>query len=72
MNNLYVQLMAKGFEEELKKIANAEAKAGKSILGLLTRKEVALPVAGALAYKTLSTAEQDRRMGRQIRTQQGY
>lgn len=72
MDNQYIQAMAASFENELKKIANVEAEAGKGILGKLMSKNVALPVAGALAYKTLSTAEQDRRMGRQIRKQQGY
>lgn len=66
----YIHQMVASFENELKKIAAAETKAGKGLLGLLTKKEVVLPVGGALAYKALSTAEQDRRMGRQIRIQQ--
>lgn len=76
MKDPYVQTMAASFEDEMKKLAglaDTEAKAGKGILSFLTRKEVALPVAGAVGYKVLSDAERDRRMGRQIRKQNpGY
>jgi len=75
MNDPYIHQMVAGFESEMKKIAvgvaavDDAAKAGKGIMGLLGRKEVILPVAGAAAYKLLSDAESDRRMGRQIRRQ---
>lgn len=75
MKDPYVHSMVAGFEDEMKKIAMATgavddaAKAGKGILGMLGRKEVVLPVAGAVGYKLLSDAEKDRRMGRQIRQQ---
>lgn len=73
MDRQYIQAMADGFEKEMKKIAAGEVKAGRGILGMLARKEVLLPVGGALAYKAISTAEQDRQTGRQIRMQQqGY
>ncbi len=76
MRDPYTQAMTAGFEDELRKIAglaSAEAKAGKSLMGKLTHPAVLGAGGGILAYKTLSQAEQDRRMGRQIRKQnQGY
>lgn len=67
----YVQAMAAGFDDEMKKIA---AGAPPGLIGALSKhKGVLLPAAaGAIGYKVLSDAEQDRRMGRQIRKQQGY
>lgn len=75
MKDPYVHAMAAGFEDEMKKIASGvgaiddAAKAGKGLLGFIGRKEVAYPVAGAVAYKLISDAEKDRRMGREIRKQ---
>lgn len=72
MTDPYVQTIANSFASELKKIAGAELKAGRGILGLLTnhKREIGGAAGGMLAYKTLSTAEQDRQLGRQIRLQQ--
>jgi hypothetical protein len=73
MPDPYVDAMARGFEDELRKIAGAPPAKG-GILSTLMRKEVALPLAGIAAYKVLSRAESDRRMGRQMRIQstRGY
>lgn len=75
MKDPYVQAMAAGFEDEMKKIAvAAPAAASSGIMGALSKhKGFLLPAAvGAVGYKVLSDAEEDRRMGRQIRKQQGY
>lgn len=74
MNDPYIQAIADGFSNELKKLAGAEAKVGKGVLGFLSRnkKVVGGTIGGAVGYDVLSTAEQDRKMGRQIRIQQGY
>lgn len=73
MTDPYVKAIADGFASELKKLAGAES-AGKGLLGVLARnkKTVGGAIGGVVAYDTLSTAERDRRMGRQIRLQQGY
>lgn len=75
MTDPYVQAIANSFASELKKIAGAEMKAGKGVLGLLSKhkREIGGAVGGMAVYKTLSTAEQDRQLGKQIRVQQqGY
>ena len=64
----YQEAIAAAFQDELMKIA--EAKAGK--LSPTTLKTIGLIGAGALGYKTVSQANQDRRMGRTMRLQQGY
>lgn len=73
MDKTYIQKMTEGFENELKKLA-APAPAGGGLGGILStlaKKEVALPVAGMLAYHTLTTANRDRKLGRQMRMQSG-
>lgn len=67
----YVKAIAESFASELKKLAGAEV-AGKGILGALSRnkKMIGGAIGGAIAYDAVSTAEQDRRLGRQIRIQQ--
>lgn len=64
----YQETIAAAFQDELMKIA--EAKAGK--LSPTTLKTIGLIGAGAVGYKTVSQANQDRRMGRTMRLQQGY
>lgn len=64
----YQEAVAAAFQDELMKIA--EAKAGK--LSPTTLKTIGLIGAGAVGYKTVSQANQDRRMGRTMRLQQGY
>ncbi len=64
----YQEIMAAAFQDELMKIKNAEARAGK--LSPTTLKTVGLIGAGALGYRTASQANQDRRMGRAMRLQQ--
>jgi hypothetical protein len=66
----YEQIMAVAFADELMKIKSAEAASGK--LSPTTLKTVGLLGAGALGYHTVSQANNDRKMGRQMRLQQGY
>jgi len=74
MTDPYIQAIADGFSSELKKLAGAELQAGKGIIGALAKhkRELGGVAGGVAAYKVLSTAERDRRMGRQMRIQQGY
>ena len=68
MSPNYAQTMAEAFEDELKKIAEAK------IAGLTPSqmKTLGLVGAGALGFETIRRANQDRRMGRVMRMQQGY
>lgn len=66
MPSPYQQAIADAFQDEMLKIA--EASGGK--LSPTTIKTVGLLGAGALGYKAVSQANQDRRMGRAMRLQQ--
>jgi hypothetical protein len=55
--------MAKAFQDELEKIANAKH------AGVL-RKAAPAVAAGALGWETLRRANEDRKLGRQVRKQQ--
>ena len=66
MSNPYHQAIAAAFQDELSKIA--EARAGK--LSPTTLKTIGLIGTGALGYKAVSQANQDRKMGRAMRMQQ--
>lgn len=62
------EIIAKAFQEELMKIADA-----KKNLSATTVKTLGLVGAGALGYRTVSQANQDRKLGRSMRMQQqGY
>lgn len=63
----YAEAMATAFEDEMQKIA-----AKKIAMSSNTMKHVGLVGAGALGALALHRAEQDRRMGRAMRNQQGY
>lgn len=67
MSTRYQEIMASAFQDQLMK--NAEAQAAK--LSPTTVKTLGLLGAGALGYKTISQANNDRRMGRSMRVQQG-
>lgn len=66
MPSQYQEIIAAAFQDELVKIA--EIKAGK--LSPTTIKTLGLMGAGAVGYKAVSQANQDRRMGRTMRLQQ--
>lgn len=65
----FADVMANAFEDELKKIAEAKVVkvANKGSLA-----KFLIPAAiGAAGYETIRRANQDRRMGRAMRVQQG-
>lgn len=68
MPNPYQERMAAAFQDELVKIA--QEKAAK--LSPATWKLLGVAGAGALGYEAVRRANQDRRMGRAMRIQQGY
>jgi hypothetical protein len=61
----YAEAIAAGFEDELKKIASSKMLSGKA--GVL-----APAAAGIAGYELLRRANQDRKIGRQVRMQQQY
>lgn len=67
MSQTYEDILASAFENELTKIA-------KSKLSSLTpiQKAIGLMAAGGITYETIRRANEDRRMGRTMRLQQGY
>lgn len=60
-----IDIMAQAFEDELRKIA-----AAKQAMPNIP-KFVVPAAAGAVGFETLRRANQDRRLGRQVRVQQG-
>ena len=66
MPQTYEDVLASAFEDELTKIA-------KDKLSSLTpmQKAIGLMAAGGVTYEALRRANQDRRMGRAMRMQQG-
>ena len=66
MSRHYLETIAAAFQDELMKMA--EASGGK--LSPTTLKTLGLIGAGAVGYKTVSQANQDRRLGRGMRLQQ--
>jgi hypothetical protein len=66
MPSPYQQAIADAFQDELQKIA--EVRSGK--LSATTVKTLGLVGAGALGYRAVSQANQDRRMGKAMRVQQ--
>ena len=69
----YVDIMAEAFQDELQKIASAKVveTAKKGLAGLGPGKKVLLTAAGTVGgYELLRRANQDRRLGRQVRLQQ--
>jgi hypothetical protein len=68
MPSPYQETIAAAFQDELMKIKSAEATGGK--LSPTTLKTIGLIGAGAMGYKTVSQANDDRRMGRTMRLQQ--
>ncbi len=66
MPNRYQEVVAAAFQDEIMKIA--EARGGK--LSPTTLKTLGLVGAGAVGYRTVSQANQDRRLGRTMRLQQ--
>lgn len=64
--NQYQEIIASAFQDELMKIA--EVRGGK--LSPTTLKTLGLVGAGAMGYRTMSQANQDRRLGRTMRLQQ--
>ncbi len=66
MIDQYREAIAAAFQDELMKIADASG--GK--LSPTTLKTLGLVGAGAMGYRTVSQANQDRRLGRTMRLQQ--
>jgi hypothetical protein len=64
----YQEVMAAAFQDQIMK--NAEAK--QAGLSPTTIKTLGLLGAGALTYRAATQANDDRRMGRTMRMQQGY
>lgn len=62
----HIQQMASAFQDELTKIAEAKLAAGGKI-----PKAVPLMAAGAVGWEAVRRANQDRKIGRQVRLQQG-
>ncbi len=68
MPSPYQEAIAAAFQDELMKIKSAEASGGK--LSPATLKTIGLIGTGALGYKAVSQANDDRRLGRTMRIQQ--
>lgn len=66
MSSRYQEVIAAAFQDEIMKLA--EAGGGK--LSPTTLKTLGLVGAGAVGYRTMSQANQDRRLGRTMRLQQ--
>lgn len=66
MPNRYQEILAAAFQDELMKIAEI----GGRKLSPTTLKTLGLVGAGAIGYRTMSQANQDRRLGRTMRLQQ--
>jgi len=65
-NSLFEDTLASAFEDELVKIAHIK------LSGLTqAQKALGLMAAGGITYEVLRRANQDRRMGRAMRVQQG-
>ena len=64
MSNPYQEKLAAAFEDELRKIAQQKLAISHKTLGLLG--------AGAIGAEILRRANDDRRMGRAMRMQQGF
>lgn len=67
MPNNYLEVLTSAFEDELVKIAKQ-----KIAVSANTLKTLGLMGAGAIGVETIRRANQDRRMGRAMRIQQGY
>lgn len=68
MPQIYQEIIATAFQDELVKIKSAEAAGGK--LSPTTLKTIGLLGAGAMGYHTVTQANQDRKIGRTMRLQQ--
>jgi hypothetical protein len=66
-DNIDLDKMCGSFEDELRKIAAEKLAAGEGY------KKVVLPMlAGAVGFEAIRRANQDRKIGRQVRIQQQY
>ena len=68
MSKDYAQIMAAAFEDEMQKIAEEKVAA----INPKTMKTLGTAGAAVLGWEALRRANQDRRMGRAMRIQQGY
>jgi len=65
----YVDVMSRGFESELQKIAQANI--GTKALSMAKSPQFLLPAAGIAGWELLRKANTDRKLGREIRVRSG-
>ena len=65
----YVDAMSRGFESELQKIAQASV--GAKALKAVKSPTFLLPAAGIAGWELLRKANEDRKLGREIRVRSG-